>query len=203
MEREMFDTQQWILNSRQPENVVMLADMYIEMQSREPTLFRLPVEHRNLLPVITKYHDDPKGFVDFVRELRDLASKDAYKGLNELFRRVQSRFVQQERRRRLNLGVSLIENEVGVQFTFGQKQSVAMWLEQFWGKERTSRLEDARRAHSKGRLSSDERAEICDEFWAGIDEQLANDIVPIPPEIVYAKLTSLESYKPNSVRNVS
>jgi hypothetical protein len=176
-----------------------LADMYIEMHNRSPKNFRVPTEHKKLTPVINKFHNDQGGFVKFVRDVRDHAPKEGYKGLNELFRRVQSRYVQHERRRRLNLGVSLIEADIGKQFTFGQKQSVAMWLEQVWGKERTNRLEEARKSISKGRLSSDERADICDVFWTDIDDRLANNLVPIPPEIVYAKLASLESYKPNSI----
>lgn len=199
MEKELFTAQQWILDSKHPEDCIMLADMYIEMYNRTPTNFRVPQEHKALQAVVTFYHNKPSEFVKFVRGIRDAATKEQYGSIHELFRRVQSRFVQQERRRRLAEGIALIEKALNVSFSFGQKQSVATWLEQYWGKERTSALEDARRTCGNERLLTDERAEICEVFWEGVDADLKNDIVPTPPEIVYGKLASLESHKPNSV----
>ncbi len=199
MKKELFETQQWILGHKSPEDCIMLADMYIEMYNRTPSNFRVPQEHKKLDPVIKQFHDKPSEFVKFVRDIRDAATKEQYSGVHELFRRVQSRYVQQERRRRLSEGIALIEKSINKRFSFGQKQSVAVWLEQYWGKERTAVLEDARRTCGNVRLSTDERADICEVFWAGIDADLKNDIVPTPPEIVYGKLASLESHKPNSV----
>ena len=177
----------------------MLADMYIEMYNRAPTNFKVPQEHKKLQAIVEHFHDKPTEFVKFVRKIRDEAAPSQYDSVHEIFRRVQSRRVQQDRRRRLKEGVSLIEKELNVGFNFKQKEAVAMWLEQYWGRERILMLDEARRNRGRSRLNTEERSEICELFWAKVDNDLKHSIIPTPPEIVYGKLASLESYKPNSI----
>lgn len=55
-------------------------------------------------------------------------------------------------------------------------------------------LAEERNLTSAKKLSSDVRADICEQFWAEVDEDIKNHIVPIPPEIVYVKLTHLEPH---------
>ena len=199
MKNEIQTAKDFVLDSSSPAELLELADMYISMYMRNPKHFVLPQQHAAIKGIVFSFADRPLQFVDFVREVRDELAKEQYQSTHEVFRKIQSRVVQQERRRRLYEGVSQIETAVNTKFTFGQKQAVMAWLEAYWGKERLAKLDDARRTRGVNRLTSDERGEICDEFWAEIDNQLDNNIVPVPPEIVYAKLASLESHKPNSV----
>lgn len=195
MNKELFTATQWILSRRNPQEYVVLADTYMEMYNRSPTNFIVPLEHEALVPVIKEFHNKLGKFVGYVRDLRDAVPKEQYADMHEMFRRVQSRYTQIERRRRLAKAVSLIEENLHKTFTYGQKKSVEKWLELYWGRERTTRLDDVRTASKNHRLSTEERAEICDLFWADLDNKLKHSIVPTPPEIVYGKLAEIESYK--------
>lgn len=194
MNKELFNAAQWILTSYDPQEYVVLADMYIEMYTRSPSSFRIPQEHAQLMPIIEAYYNKLGDFVGFVRDLRDAVTKDQYADMHEMFRRVQSRHVQIERRRRLARAIHLIEENLHLTFNYEQKKSVETWLERYWGLERTSRLNDVREASINHRLSTEERAEICDLFWADLDNKLKHNIVPTPPEIVYGKLAGFEIY---------
>lgn len=199
MENDISLAKGFVLDSAHPAEVLELVDMYITMYNRNPKNFVLPQQHAAIKGIVFRFADSPLQFVDFVKGVRDELPKEHYQSTHEVFRKIQSRVVQQERRRRLYEGVAQIETSVNQKFTFGQKQAVMAWLEAYWGKERLAKLDDARRTRGVNRLTSDERGEICDEFWAEIDNQLEHNIVPVPPEIVYAKLASLESHKPNRV----
>lgn len=199
MSKELLKARDFVLSSDSPVELIELVDMYITMYKKNVKNFILPQEHQALKSLVFEFADRPLDFVDFVKGVRDDLPKEKYQATHEVFRKIQSRIVQQERRRRLYDGVSQIEVELNTVFTFGQKQAVISWLEAYWGRDRLRKLDDARRTLGNNRLSSDERSEICDSFWAEVDNQLKHNIVPIPPEIVYAKLTSLESHKPNSI----
>ena len=202
MKKELLLAKDFVLNSSTPAETLEMADMYITMYNRNPKNFDLPQQHEAIRGIVFEYADKPLQFVEYVKEVRDEMPKEHYQSTHEVFRKIQSRVVQQERRRRLYEGVDQIETVVNQKFTFGQRQAVMAWLEAYWGKERLAKLDDARRARGVNRLTTEERGEICDEFWAEIDNQLEHNIVPVPPEIVYAKLASLESHKPNRVRDV-
>ena len=195
MNKELFNAAQWILTSYDPQEYVVLADMYIEMYTRSPSSFRIPQEYAQLMPIVEAYYNKLGDFVGFVRNLRDAVTKEQYADMHEVFRRINSRHVQIERRRRLAKAVNLIEENLHRTFTYEQKKSVEKWLESYWGSERATRLNDVRTASRNPQLSTDERAEICDIYWADLDNKLQHNIVPTPPEIVYGKLAGLDSYK--------
>lgn len=196
MNKELFKAQQWVLDSAAPEEYLNLVDMYIEMYNRSPSNFRMPQEHELLVPVIRAFYKNLGAFVEFVRKVRDEASPDKYEKLHEIYRRFNSRFVQQERRRRLAAGIAYIESELNMKFTFGQKADVETWLGLIWSKRRADMLNEARNAGKRLRLTTEERDEICEAHGKSIDEDIKNNLIPIPPQIVYGKLASIDSYKP-------
>jgi hypothetical protein len=194
MNKELQRAKQEVLDRVNPAEWLDLADMYIELYEKAPKKFRLADDHLFLLPIIETYANNQGEFVQFVRTVRDEAGKTQYEPLHVLYRRILGRHVQKERRRRLTKGIELIEDHLHIRFTQGQVTRVATWLEQYWGMERTTRLEEARAATSGGRISTDVRTQICDDYWAEVDENLKNNLVPIPPEIVYVKLASVEPH---------
>lgn len=187
MEPDLLEAKGALLDSVDPAAWLELADSYIELFNKNPKVFRLPKDHVKLKPLIENFAYDMDGFVDFVLSVRNEASKQQYKGIHEFYRRVVVRRTQQQRRRRLTQGVRQIEEDLGMRFSADQVSRVSVWLEQYWGKERMDRLDEARSHTSGGRISTDVRTEICDAFWAEVDKGLNEGIVPIPPEIVYVE----------------
>lgn len=200
MDPDLLEAKGSLLDSRDPAEWLRIADDYLELYSRNPTSFRLPKDHLRLKPLIENYAYDPAGFVEFCLRVRNDCVGESYKRVHEVYRRVMGREVQKQRRARLTTGVSLIEQELERRFTQNQKVYVAAWLEQYWGKERLDRLDESRRMTTGSRLSTDVRSDICNAFWAEVDANLKNGIVPIPPEIVYDREgPSMEPHKPNSI----
>ena len=175
--------------------MVELADAYIQLYKLGNKNFILHPEHKVLEDMVVKFSTDLKGYVAFVAKIRDTCTKEQYKEMQIVYRRVNSRYTQIQRRKRLAQAIKIIESHIGVQFTFGQNNAVEAWLENYWSKERLAALDDSRRVMSKNRLTSDERTEICDDFWEAVDEGLKLNVSPIPPEIVYTKLKSLDEYE--------
>lgn len=198
MNQELFKAQQWVLDSEAPHDILMLVDMYIEMYNRSPKNFRMPQEHENLVPVVKAFYTNLGGFIEFVRKIRDEASPEKYAELHEMYRRFNSRFVQQERRRRLAAGTANIEANLNIKFTYAQAKEVEKWLEMYWSKRRTEMLDEARNSGKRLRLTTEERDEICEAHGKSIDDDIKNNLVPIPPQIVYGKLASIDSYKPEA-----
>jgi hypothetical protein len=188
-----------IVDSKSASKWVELADYYIEMYNKNPAIFVLPTAHNKLSPVIKAYHNDIRGFLLFVRGIRDALVGDEKIKAHIYYRKITSRSSQQVRRARLNQALEQIEEHLNLKFNSSQREAVGMWLTQYWGKARVDALDAERGETTSNRLDTTTRAEICQTFWDEVDKNLANNIVPIPPEIVYGKLTSLESYKPNSV----
>ena len=174
-----------LLDSRDPASWLVKADNYIQLHNKAPKDFILPAEHSMLQPLIDKYANDLARFVSFVKDVRDQVSEQQYKDMHTFYRKMLLREAQAARRRRLYQAIAIIENDLYKRFTQETKIKVGAWLESYWGKERMDALDDARRSTSEGKLSTDVRTEICDSFWATIDDQLSHGIAPTPPEIVY------------------
>ena len=188
-----------IVDSKSASKWIELADYYIEIYNKNPSIFVLPTVHNKLSEVIKAYHNDVRGFLVFVKSIRDAITGDEQGKVHQYYRKVTSRSGQQIRRARLAQALALIEDHLNLSFDARQRESVGMWLTQYWGKERVAVLEHERVNTSGNRLSTDTRAEICQTFWDEVDSKLNDNIVPIPPETVYGKLASLESYKPDII----
>lgn len=199
MDKELHYVQQMIIDSKNPVAWLELVDGYIDLYNRSPSTFILPGAHAHLMVVIQHCGDDGLKLRQFVREVRDALEKSAKIEVHKFYRKVNTRVSQRILRDRKNTAIKKIQSHLGIEFTSGQWDAVYAWLTQYWAKARVDFLNMHRAGASGKRLTSEQRTDLSEEYWDKVDDDLRNDIFPIPPEVVYAKLASLESYKPDSL----
>lgn len=158
-----------------------LADSYILQQQRFGRDFVLPEEHEELQPIIDRYGKSLDRFVDFVKSVRDAVEprKPSYIALHELYRMLEVRLVQQQRRERAKRALDWLAKK-HPKLDAEQRLRWLRRLEQKWGKQRLQYMDVERRKTAKGRLSTDEREEILAEFWKEIDAQVDRGDLPSP-----------------------
>ena len=158
-----------------------LADSYMLQVERMGRQFRLPSEHVVLEPIIEKYARNFPRFVAYVRELRDTVEprSSSYIALHELYRMLEVRLVQQQRRDRARRALAWLEKHYP-KLTSEQKLRWVRKVEQQWGKRRMAAMEDVRRKTLRGRLSTDERETVLEEFWQEIDQEVEKGDLPTP-----------------------
>jgi hypothetical protein len=158
-----------------------LADSYMLQVERMGRQFRVPEEHKDLAPIIDRYARSFPKFVSYVRELRDVVEprSSSYIALHELYRMLEVRLVQQQRRDRARKAMVWLEAK-HPKLTSDQKQRWIRKLEQQWGKRRMAAMEDVRRKTPRGRLSTTEREGVLQEFWQEIDQEVEKGDLPSP-----------------------
>lgn len=160
---------------------IKIADMLMAQKAAMGRAFEVPASHKALGPLIDTYWNKLDKFVDYVHQLRDDAPprSDEYVALHELYRVLNVRLVQQQRRERFARAVKWLESK----HPKTPAEDKAKWLrklEQAWGRERLASMEHARRKTKQGRLSSEEREHVLREFWSEIDERItAGDLPPL------------------------
>jgi hypothetical protein len=158
-----------------------LADSYMLQQQRVGRDFALPREHMDLLPIIDRYSKSFHKFVAYVKSVRDTVPPRStnYVTLHELYRMLEVRLVQQGRRERARRALMWLEGQYPT-LNYDQRQRWLRKLEQSWGKERMQALDNARRKTSRGRVSTEEREEILEQFWDEIDQRVERGDLPKP-----------------------
>lgn len=158
-----------------------LADNYMLQRQRMGRTFRLPDEHAEIEPLIEKYSTNLSKFVAYVKNLRDQAQprSSGYIALHELYRTLEVRMIQQERRERARKAYAWVEKN-HPKLNYEQRQRWIRKLEQQWGRERMQFLEGYRGKTKTGRLSTEEREELLQEFWAEIDKRVDGGDLPAP-----------------------
>lgn len=170
-----------LISDPQAADKLRLADSYILQLQRMGRNFVLPAEHTILEPIIERYGKNLPKFVDYVKSLRDSvpARTNSHIALHELYRMLEVRIVQQQRRDRARRALAWLEKEQP-RLTSEQKTRWVRKLEQEWGKERMEYLEAHRKKTGTGRLSSEERQELLDEFWQEKDAEIAKGGLSYP-----------------------
>lgn len=107
-------------------------------------------------------------------------TKSALVELQFQHRLTQSREVQQSRRLRLGRALEVVEAICGRRLEPDERERGARNLEETWAQRRSEYLKAARSKTSRGRLSSDERAEQVRAFWAMVDGEIARGEVAAP-----------------------
>lgn len=158
-----------------------LADNYMLQRQRMGRQFRLPDEHADIEPIIDRYGTNLEKFVSYVKALRDQAPprSSGYIALHELYRTLEVRMIQQQRRERARKAYTWLEKNYP-KLTYDQRQRWIRKLEQQWGRERMAFLEGYRNKTKTGRLSTEEREELLQEFWADIDQGVDKGDLPAP-----------------------
>lgn len=155
------------------------ADKYMQAHSYDPQTFILPKEHAFLQPLVEAYAANLEGFVEYIVGVRDSIEKGsgAWERVQNLYRRVMGRYVQQQRRERANRALAKAEELYGGT-SFHDRLRWVSNLEHGWAKRRLDYLAERRARTEDDRLSSDERAEALLEFWDIIDTEIYNGEVP-------------------------
>lgn len=152
---------------------VQAADYYIRQYNTDREHFVLPKAFAALAPVIEEYADNFGGFVQYVQGIRDSlppksqASKDA----QVVYRKVVVRYVQQQRRERVDRAMKKAQELYG-DAPFQTRLAWMAKLEHVWAKRRLEYL-------ARKKMSREERAEALEEFWDMIDEEIeAGERIP-------------------------
>lgn len=172
-----------------------LADSYIQSYNRMPDSFVLPAEHAVLQPVIASFATDTAAFAKYIRALRDGSDGSAYDDLHDLYRVVDMRALQAERRSRIRKAVLLLlpqlEKDVERSLPYEDQLQVARFIEGRWGAMRLDCLASERRLRNTKRLPAEERNTALERFWQGIDKAIENGQVPLGDDEHLAELIDL------------
>lgn len=172
---------QRLINDPKAADKLVLVDSYITQLHKLGKQFILPNDHSELKPLVESYADDLPKFVAYVRAIRDAVPfrSSSYLSLHELYRTLNVRVVQQERRARANRALEWLATH-HPKLTYEQRTKWLRKLEQKWGRERLQYMDIYRRKSRRDRLTTDEREEILQEFWADIDQTITNGDLPSP-----------------------
>ena len=147
------------------------ADRYLQLYNQDPESFILPRQYAVLEPIISSYANNLGGFLGYVRGIRDsMGDLPQAKLVQQIYRRVNTRYTQQIRRERSERALRKAEELYGPA-PFILRQAWVARLEHLWAKRRLAYLDSHR--PKGGRLNIDERAEILGEFWGEIDHEIA------------------------------
>lgn len=101
----------------------------------------------------------------------------AYKDVQRVYRRINGRYIQQQRRERMDRAVAKATERYG-EVPFMHRMQWMAALEHRWANRRLDFLEANRQRYDNDRLPSEDRAELLAEFWEGIDNEIYEGNVP-------------------------
>lgn len=162
-------------------NYLALADKYMQTYKQNPDMFALPKSQSFMQPLIAAYAHDTQGFAEYLIVLRDSFEKgeSAWEMVQKQYRRINGRCVQQQRRERASRACVKAEELYGPTDYHSRLQWVAD-LEHSWAKRRLSFMEGHRGNFKSGRINTETRTELLEEFWAVVDAEIAEGR-EIPP----------------------
>ena len=167
---------------RNPDKVqdwLTLADKYMQTFTQNPNMFLLPKAHEFMKPLLQAYAEDLEGFTHYIIGLRDSFDRGSaqFDQIQSIYRRVNGRYVQQQRRQRMQRAVDKAE-ELWGEITFQDRMVWIAKLEHEWAQRRLAFLEKRRDRLRNQRLSTEERAEALLEFWDMVDTEIHQGDLP-------------------------
>lgn len=172
-----------VLRLDRPEEVLRLADEYLQDMERKGDRFILPKDHIIVKPVLEYYHGDLKGWVKFVKSVRDRLPVDGRKfheGVHDIYRTVLIRLTQVERRARLDAAVTMAVKKKLIENTYDEKMRYSRRCTQAWKLRKDNLLTQHAKQTKKGVLSVEEREELLVDFWNNIAAEIDNGELPKP-----------------------
>lgn len=169
LEKNPHSVQKWI----------NLADKYMQTFAKDPETFLLPKTHEFLKPLIVTYARNADGFVQYLIGLRDTFSKEdlAWDQVQTIHRRVNGRYIQQQRRERSNRATQKAEELYGPTDYHSRLKWVSD-LEHTWASRRLLFMDKHRDAQRAERLDTETRADLLLEFWEIIDTEIHEGNIP-------------------------
>lgn len=156
-----------------------IADKYMQTYAGNPKEFLLPRAHEFMKPLIESYALNVEGFTQYLVGLRDCfdRSSQQFKDVQAIYRRVNGRYVQQQRRERMARAVAKAEELYGG-FPYTQRIQWMANLEHEWAQRRLAFLEIQRKRIGEERVPTDLRTELLLEFWDAIDTEIYEGNIP-------------------------
>ena len=167
---------------RNPDKVkqwLLLADKYMQAYKEDKNTFLLPKAHEFLDPLITGFATDLDGFLQYLTELRDRYDRGSqqFEDTQAVYRRLNGRYVQQQRRQRMSRAVAKAEELYG-EIPYPARMQWMADLEHSWAQRRLAFLEAQRTRLKQDRLETELRTEYLLEFWDIIDTEIHKGEVP-------------------------
>ena len=143
----------------------------------------VPKDYAHIKGLVNAYYADLNGWYLFLKHLRDgsgWGTKDPrWRKLHELMRLANINATQ-------NLSRSMAGEAADIYsqahpFNKGDRTKYMTYCRALWKEQLTLKLKNARSLSATTRLPQDERAEITDDFWQTIREQIENGTPPTPP----------------------
>lgn len=155
------------------------AQEHKKSQAEKPITFLLPKAHAFMRPLIETYASNIEAFTEYLIGLRDRFDRNsaAYKEVQKVYRRINGRYIQQQRRERMERAVAKAEKLYG-KIPFMQRMQWMAKLEHQWAKQRLDFLEAQRARHENDRLPAEDRVERLAEFWENIDTEINEGKLP-------------------------
>lgn len=167
---------------RNPDKVrqwLLLADKYMQSYKEDKNTFLLPKAHEFLEPLVKGFAADLEGFLQYLIELRDRYDRGSqqFEDTQAVYRRLNGRYVQQQRRERVGRAVAKAEELYG-EIPYPARMQWMANLEHSWAQRRLAFLEAQRTRLKQERLSTELRTEYLIEFWDIIDTEIHKGEVP-------------------------
>ena len=180
MQSDLKETTDYLL--RNPSNIkkwLTLADKYMQTFAKDPSTFLLPKTHEFLKPLVEAYAFNIDGFIQYLLGIRDSFSKEdlAWEQVQSIQRRINGRYVQQQRRERAQRAIAKAEELHGETDYHSRLKWVAD-LEHSWAGRRLLYLDKHRDERKRDRLDTETRAEVLLEFWEIVDTEIFEGGVP-------------------------
>ena len=177
---ELRETTELLL--RNPSNIkkwLTLTDKYMQTFAKDPSIFLLPKSHEFLKPLIEAYAFNIDGFVQYLVGIRDSFSKEdlAWEQVQSIQRRINGRYVQQQRRERAARAIAKAEELYG-KTDYHSRLKWVSDLEHKWASRRLLFLDKHRDSLKGERIDTETRAELLLEFWEIIDTEIFEGDVP-------------------------
>lgn len=177
MTHPLEDFRQRLLDDPNIAEKLKLADKYLLGMSKMGDRFILPREHVEVLPVLEYYGNDNEGWCRYVRSIRDMLPKGArLNDVQEVFRTIEIRRVQNSRRERLDAAIKKAIELRKIKDDPAEKRAYADHCTKEWIRQRTAMLLEIR--GSNGRVNEDERAVALEKFWSAIDQGITEGEIP-------------------------
>jgi hypothetical protein len=143
--------------------------------------FALPARYADMKPFIDVFVGDAKLWRDFVVSVRNalIYKAPARLEVQELFRTIDIRITQRERRERLARAVAAALDKHLIVDDYKVKTEYANLLTRDWLRRKETLLRSHREG-GKQRLTVDYRRTLLDEFWAKIDAEIEKGELPKP-----------------------
>jgi hypothetical protein len=167
---------------RNPDKIaewLSIADRHMQTYVENPNLVVLPRAHEFLRPLIEGFAKHLEGFADYILELRGNFARTSsqFKDIQAIYRRLNGRWVQQQRRERMIRAVEKAESLHG-EIPYTKRMQWMAELEHEWAQRRLAFLEQQRKRLRMERMATELRTEYLLEFWDIIDTEIYKGDLP-------------------------